>query len=79
MNTYTGFNITTMKKIIAAVECLPADYALRNEGVKSVGMEEDKLVFIQFAATSMRLVQISLLEKEGWMIEGSADIWLTLA
>jgi hypothetical protein len=78
MNTYVAFNIATMKQIIAAVECLPPTYALRNEGVRAVGMEDDKLVFIKFAAMSMSLVKIPALDQEGWQIEGSGDIWLDL-
>ena len=78
MNTYVVFNTTTMKQIISAVECLPPTYALRNEGIKAVGMEDDKLIFIKFSAMSMSLVRIPDLDREGWQIEGSADIWLVL-
>lgn len=77
MRTYTAYNIATMMKIVAAINCLPESYALRNESVKSIEVDDDdKLIVIHFPAMTMRRVTIMNNGFIGWKIEGQDGVWM---
>jgi hypothetical protein len=77
MNTYTHYNMNTMQQIIKAIDVLPEHYALRNESVRSIEMnDDDTLTVVNFAAMSMRRVVIPELKMTGWKVDGWDAIFI---
>jgi hypothetical protein len=77
MNTYTQYNMNTMQQIIKAIDVLPEHYALRNESVRSIEMDDAGLIHvINFPAMRMRRVYLEHNGLIGWMVDGQNGVWM---
>lgn len=76
MHTVTKYNVATMNKIAKILECIPQSYALRNEPIVSVDVDDNQIVSIEFPMLRMNRMHIPTLGIYGWVVEGWSTVFV---